>query len=1504
MADFDPDNLVPVNQPPAFDPDRLVPIGKYATPGSFNPDNLVPVSKPPASDGPTPEQMAGYRSEHPILGRVFNAANAINQGAVTGVNQLIGMVAPKFAQDVNAQNTAQNPVVPNTVEGMIGTAVGGALPVVAASAMTGGAATIPMMAGQGVGAARMNAAAQREQGQNVSGASEALDAAGQGVLNAAMGKLFGANINGGAAAAVEGQLSKVMPNLIAKYGAAGAVDAAINLGQNFASNAVTKATVNPNQDLTEGSGQAALSGAAQGIGFKAAHGNVPTDHAPAQEAQGMQEPARPEAVPAQTTTPAPNALAELRARMEASRSEGDFGPAHEGTQAQVDQMHHARIAEEDTAPAKTPEQQAAEHQEQLTKLHPNAQIEPGPATGRENVPPEARNDIRDLEHRLNKVERRVDTTGENQGRREADIPAHEFKSPEAVEQETLKSKLTPNETVRQHAEEYAKQAGINHQPDRNYEPVDTDRAKQIADAYEAMPHNPNDPAVKASYDALKKETLDQYNYLKDQGVKIEPAKSSPVYPSSKAMMEDVAAGHLFYDKTSEGHMPADHPLNEEAPGTGGMKYNDVFRAVHDYFGHAQEGNGFGPKGEEHAWKQHAAMYSDEARPAMTAETRGQNFWVNYGPKGEENRANPQNTTFAQQKAGLLPSQFNGGKSSLTAAPGIPTQGSNVLSSIRNAVTGIKNKFIPPETPAARKASLDIREAQGQAENEGHKFEAKIAPARQHVPTFENDPAAAKAWMDEVEKGNIPAGSHADVVKALEANKEQRMENAQDAIDLGIKHLDVEGEGMSRLFTFPDATDTNRSGVGASLAGTNNPLRGQKYDTFSEAYDAAIKNGGKPKFNNPLDMQVARQYQVEKNFAMRNNMRAAEDAGVAKWVPDGEQAPEGFKPIDDRIIGSETRKQSLPSSIVGRAAQLPMFEGQKLLDQNESQMEHTRPGPNDFPDTEGHAFTGRETPGQFYMPPEIAEKYNNFAKFDPSQDPHLSATASAARVLTNLNYSMSMVHGARAVMWSTFQHMADAVSHAAGGDMGRAFDSMKDAATGGLKSGSEFRKQLASGTAGETGDRAMAGNFPFKLDSVTNDAAKGFVNSVKTGDYKGALDSFLGKAGHDLIYNKIMPNILASHAKAIAESQMERGVSATAGREEMVSKIDALRDQIGAHMDTPEFKKNLTKQILGAVFPAARFEAGQYKTILGGITNPKVVLPSVLMGATATALFNSATQMILSKINTGNAELPTMDDAFLGPRTGGKAPDGRENRLEYPNPISHIYRLVRHPINEVGGMFSGPLRAIGEDIANKDFSGNQVEPEDGSALGNAARAVGHVAKSMLPISAQDVFKGKPDEGVVAHGLRALAGVAGIGKTPVTSPAEQSLYEALHNRSTEGGRNLQAQDIHDSQAQWADQLRNGTPLEDVVKDMKSKPWITESIAQSVVKRSQEPTGVAGLVRDSTLQPEDLGTAWDKASDEEKAAMKPELEKRFSTVEPKSSLELSKWKNLYQTVNGDQQ
>lgn len=229
--------------------------------------------------------------------------------------------------------------------------------------------------------------------------------------------------------------------------------------------------------------------------------------------------------------------------------------------------------------------------------------------------------------------------------------------------------------IRDQADEYAKGAKLPYKPYNAYAPVQEDYARRVADAYDTAQHNPTAQEVRTAYDAFGKETVAQWQYLTGKGVQMEPwAGQGEPYKSSRDMVKDVRENkHLWFFPTAagfgEGENAAGHPLLAPSGVKAGGKdllLNDIFRAVHDYFGHAKEGYEFGPRGEYNAFLSHASMYSDAARPALAAETLGQNSWVNYGKhlrtgpegsipgRGQEGYVEPGQRPFAAQKATVLP----------------------------------------------------------------------------------------------------------------------------------------------------------------------------------------------------------------------------------------------------------------------------------------------------------------------------------------------------------------------------------------------------------------------------------------------------------------------------------------------------------------------------------------------------------------------------------------------------------------------------------------------------------------------------------------------------------------------------------------------------------------------------------------------------------------------------------------------------------------------------------
>ncbi|WP_428308034.1 hypothetical protein [Lacipirellula sp.] len=216
---------------------------------------------------------------------------------------------------------------------------------------------------------------------------------------------------------------------------------------------------------------------------------------------------------------------------------------------------------------------------------------------------------------------------------------------------------------------------------RRVQSVNAETAIAIADIWEAATHSPNDSSVAAAYKQFAAECVLQWNFVIAAGIHLEPwpFEKQP-YDSSGQMMDDVDANrHLYFFRTSNGfgdstNVSADtsdhacHWPSGIISNGSDLCINDLFRAIHDIFGHVIGEFNFGPIGEENAWLCHSSMFSDSARRAMTSETRAQNSWVNFGPlrrnpagriirKGESGYLPLQQRPFAQQKMTLLPDEF-------------------------------------------------------------------------------------------------------------------------------------------------------------------------------------------------------------------------------------------------------------------------------------------------------------------------------------------------------------------------------------------------------------------------------------------------------------------------------------------------------------------------------------------------------------------------------------------------------------------------------------------------------------------------------------------------------------------------------------------------------------------------------------------------------------------------------------------------------------------------------
>nr|WP_198048368.1 crotonobetainyl-CoA--carnitine CoA-transferase [Saccharomonospora iraqiensis] len=190
---------------------------------------------------------------------------------------------------------------------------------------------------------------------------------------------------------------------------------------------------------------------------------------------------------------------------------------------------------------------------------------------------------------------------------------------------------------------------------------DPDYCRRVARWFDRAPQLVYDSRLSRLYHRFKWETLQQYRLLLDTGITIEPwVWSGQPYRGSAALRESVlATGVLYVYLTDSGHgvgRTGYHPMSAltglRVSGVE-FRYNDVFRAVHDVFGHVMFDNDFSARGEFRATYCHLWMYTPDVHPVLLTEQVAQISWYYFGPhldRGDRRR-------YSDQKVFEFPRSF-------------------------------------------------------------------------------------------------------------------------------------------------------------------------------------------------------------------------------------------------------------------------------------------------------------------------------------------------------------------------------------------------------------------------------------------------------------------------------------------------------------------------------------------------------------------------------------------------------------------------------------------------------------------------------------------------------------------------------------------------------------------------------------------------------------------------------------------------------------------------------
>ena len=257
----------------------------------------------------------------------------------------------------------------------------------------------------------------------------------------------------------------------------------------------------------------------------------------------------------------------------------------------------------------------------------------------------------------------------DEGLRVGDMPAVKGQPASANIPGVGTVELGGTKAIKESAQKVTESKGLKYNPPEEYIKADPIQGAKTAEAYAQMKHDPDNPEVHRAYQALADETVAMYEQMLEDGVKPyfigkkDPYAASP-YMSLLELSRNKSLG-AFPTRSGFGSDASFDPTGSPLLAESGYfingepaLINDLFRLVHDYYGHASKGVGFRASGEKNAFLEHFAMFGPLARRAAASETDGQNSWLNFGPNAAINQtAKIGDTIFADQKTGLMSNEI-------------------------------------------------------------------------------------------------------------------------------------------------------------------------------------------------------------------------------------------------------------------------------------------------------------------------------------------------------------------------------------------------------------------------------------------------------------------------------------------------------------------------------------------------------------------------------------------------------------------------------------------------------------------------------------------------------------------------------------------------------------------------------------------------------------------------------------------------------------------------------
>ena len=464
-------------------------------------------------------------------------------------------------------------------------------------------------------------------------------------------------------------------------------------------------------------------------------------------------------------------------------------------------------------------------------------------------------------------------------------------------------------------------------------------------------------------------------------------------------------------------------------------------------------------------------------------------------------------------------------------------------------------------------------------------------------------------------------------------------------------------------------------------GSERNLKERQFPTLAEAMEAGLK----PRTTNPIETVMTYVRNMARLLAADKTVKLAKESGVADYFRRGEQ-PDGWVPLNSNF---DTK------------------EGKTL-----------------------------------YAPEDAARVYNNDAseKANGPAGDILDAIQRFNNFLTKMVLGLSGYHFAATTMAS----MASDVSQATLGGATRAITPGVETYRGGKYIGAYLGRDEIAPELQAALDLAIKNNTinVKQQDYWKAGPAKDYIDVFKNGSLKseighaaetiknqpiiGPVRVIAGEIGRVMdtiskpLFDYYIPRIkIAANIDELHSWLSEHPEATPAEQDRAAQDIgNSIDNRFGEMMRDNLFWRQLTRQTMQTVLLSYSWVAGAAR-MLGGIKD----IGSTIMSAggkdltsNARYLFGmAATYAVVNGVRTyiGTGQAPDDWKDFFYPRTGGRTPQGKEEREILPSHIGQYTNYLHDGLGELGNELNPGLKLIYHLISNQDWRGLPITNENNS-----------------------------------------------------------------------------------------------------------------------------------------------------------------------------------------------